>query len=241
MISIYDLGINLNKKEIITIVGAGGKTSIMFNIAKKLSRIRKKVLVTTTTKIMKPNEEGIEVYIGEVKNISLINKNIIVAGSKIVEKNKIKGYSNYDIDNIFSKKIFDYIIVEGDGAKRKPIKAPRKNEPIVPPNTDILIGVIGMDSYEKEVNEDNVFGLEEFLRITGKDKNKKIDVNDIKELIINSQGLFKYKSKKNILVLNKINEKSLEASNRIKQYLEKYHNDLVNRVIKVEEIKWYRE
>jgi probable selenium-dependent hydroxylase accessory protein YqeC len=236
LISIYDLGINLNKKELITIVGAGGKTSIMFKIAEKLAKIEKKVLITTTTKIFKPNKKNVKVYLGEAENLKCFNDDVVVAGSKIIEKSKIKGYSNSDIDNIFSKQIFDYILVEGDGARRKSIKAPRENEPIVPSNTNILIGIIGMDSYGKNINEDNVFGLNEFLRITGKQKHEQIDINDIIELITNSEGLFKYRSKKNILILNKINIYNLNASNKIKTNIEKNYNDVINRVIKVEEL-----
>lgn len=236
MISIYDLGINLNKSELITIVGAGGKTSIMFNIAEKLAEIKKKVLLTTTTKIFKPNKKNIKMYIGESKNLECFNENIIVAGSKIIEKNKIKGYSNSDIDTIFSKKIFDYIIVEGDGARRKSIKAPRENEPIVPISTNILIGVIGMDAYGENVTEDNVFGLKEFLKITGKKKHEQIDINDIRKLIVNPEGLFKYRGGKNILVLNKVNEYNLDVSNKIKIYIENNYIDFINKVIKVEEL-----
>lgn len=236
MISIHDLGINFNKKELITIVGAGGKTSIMFNIAEKLAIIKKKVLVTTTTKIFKPNKKNVKVYLGEAENLKCFNYNIIVAGSKIIEKSKIKGYSNSDIDNIFSKQIFDYILVEGDGARRKSIKAPRENEPIIPLNTNILIGVIGMDSYGKKIIEDNVFGLKEFLKITGKQKGEQIDINDIIKLITNPEGLFRYRSKKNILILNKVNKYNLNASNKIKMNIEKNYNEVINRVIKVEEL-----
>ena len=49
--------INLTKKEIISFVGGGGKTTTMFSLAEELKAMGKKVLVTTTTKIFVPNED----------------------------------------------------------------------------------------------------------------------------------------------------------------------------------------
>ena len=45
--------LDLVKKDIISFVGAGGKTTMMFKLAEEL-RLNNKVLVTTTTKIYVP-------------------------------------------------------------------------------------------------------------------------------------------------------------------------------------------
>lgn len=50
---------NIIKNDVITITGAGGKTSLLFFLAEKLSEYGK-VLVTTTTKIYCPSEEKYE-------------------------------------------------------------------------------------------------------------------------------------------------------------------------------------
>ena len=45
--------LQLKNKGIISLIGAGGKTSLMFQLAKQLSK-SKKILTTTTTKIFMP-------------------------------------------------------------------------------------------------------------------------------------------------------------------------------------------
>ncbi len=237
MIEINDLGINLNKRELITIIGAGGKTSIMFDIANKLSKLNKKILITTTTKIYIPDRKDVYIYIGDIKNIPKVKGQIIVAGYKTIKDNKIKGYTKKEINEIYLKNIFDYIIVEGDGANRKSIKAPRENEPVVPQKTSLLIGVVGIDVYGSKICEENVFGLREFLKITNKKENELIDKESIINLITNKKGLFKYKANRNILVLNKVNKANKCIVGEIKKHIEERDSEFVNNVIEIEELQ----
>ncbi len=46
--------LGIQSREVISLVGAGGKTTLMFRLAKELSLSGKKVVTTTTTKILKP-------------------------------------------------------------------------------------------------------------------------------------------------------------------------------------------
>ena len=43
------LDIDLNKDKVITVVGAGGKTSTIFELGNELSNLNKKTIITTTT------------------------------------------------------------------------------------------------------------------------------------------------------------------------------------------------
>src|SRR3990172_2004095 len=46
--------LGLKKREVISLTGAGGKTTLMFRLAKELSLKGKRVVTTTTTKILEP-------------------------------------------------------------------------------------------------------------------------------------------------------------------------------------------
>ena len=50
------LDIDLTRNELICFVGAGGKTTSLFRLARELKRCGKSVLVTTTTAIYCPDE-----------------------------------------------------------------------------------------------------------------------------------------------------------------------------------------
>ena len=49
--------LSLNNREIIALVGGGGKTTLMFALARELSSQGHRVITTTTTKIMEPTPQ----------------------------------------------------------------------------------------------------------------------------------------------------------------------------------------
>ncbi|MBC2397069.1 selenium cofactor biosynthesis protein YqeC [Clostridium tetanomorphum] len=207
---IYEaLNINEHRKDVITFVGAGGKTSTMFNLGEELKKLNKKVLITTTTCIYKPCKKQYDnLFIGELLD-DLLKEikegSITVIGSYFINENKLKGISSELIDSIVEKNIFDFILIEGDGARRKSIKAPDFYEPIIPIGTSKTVGVIGMDSIGKEINEDNVHRTELFCKITESKIGQIIGEDTVVKLIENKNGLFKGvpKNSERYLLLNK--------------------------------------
>jgi probable selenium-dependent hydroxylase accessory protein YqeC len=49
--------------------------------------------------------------------------------------------------------LVDHVIVEADGARRHPFKAPGPNEPVVPATTTLVISVIGADALGQVIND----------------------------------------------------------------------------------------
>lgn len=216
MYELFD--INLKERELLSFIGAGGKTTTIFKLAKELKNLEKKVLVTTSTAIFYPEKDEFDKIIVSssndiIKTLRSINRGTItVIGREISSENKLLGLRKETIDNIYNIDIFDYILVEADGSKRKSIKSPADHEPVIPSRTDKTVGVIGIDSIEKKINEENVHRLEEFCRVVNCKPGDTIDEEKIYRLIKNQKGLFKgspLKSKKYVL-LNKVDNKILE-------------------------------
>ena len=149
---------NIEKGDIITITGAGGKTSLMFSLAKKLSNLGK-VLVTTTTKIFVPKLEDFEEMKISDKKFKGLGKNIFIYGEKI-ENNKVHSLSYEEIFQLKEK--FDFILIEGDGAKEKKIKAWNDTEPCIPNFSTKVIGVVNLDIKDLELKEENIHRFELF-------------------------------------------------------------------------------
>lgn len=212
----YELfDIDLSKRELVSFVGGGGKTTTIFKLAKELKGLDKKVLVTTSTAIYYPEENTYDKIIVDnsnefMENLENINcGTITVIGRAISKENKLLGLSKELIEGIYYKKIFDYILVEADGSKRKTIKAPADHEPVIPRSTDKTIGVVGIDSIGKSINEENVHRPELFCRVTDSKEKEIISEEKIFKLIKSDRGLFKdvpLKSKKYIF-LNKVDNK----------------------------------
>ncbi|CAH2212504.1 selenium cofactor biosynthesis protein YqeC [Tepidibacter aestuarii] len=228
--------INFSKKEMISFVGAGGKTTIIFKLAKQLKSMNKKVLITTSTAIYHPDkEEYDELIVNDSIDIGNIDKikegSITVIGRRVSKENKLLGLSKEAIDEIYNLKIFDYILVEADGSKRKSIKSPDDHEPVIPINTDKVVGVIGLDCIGKKINMENVHRPELFCNITNSKVEEIIDEEKIFELIINDKGLFKNTPKecKKYILLNKVeSEKRKKAASVIIELVVESKFDVVD-------------
>jgi len=221
----YNQFIGLIKNcSLISLIGAGGKTTTMFKIADELKKLGKKVLVTTTTKILFPSQDNnCDTFVFDTSAnsklfIKVKNYTITCLGKKLDLKNKkIIGIEPEYINKIFTKKIFDCILVEADGAKRKSIKAPAEYEPIIPKESTAVLGMIGMDSIETVIEEKNVHRSVIFASITNSKQGEIINERIICKLILSEKGLFAKTpfSSEKFLFLNKA-----QHSNRIEQALE---------------------
>ena len=191
------LGINLDIPELISVVGAGGKTSTMFRLAQEFKSLGKKVLVTTTTNIaFSETSQADRLIIESSKNICSLSRiepgTIVCLGSYMVDdKGKLKGIDPEFIDLIYQEHLFDYVVVEADGSKRRPIKAPAHYEPVIPRETTRVIGVIGLDALGKTITEEYVHRPNLFCSITGKKIGDVIDRKCLTDLILSEDGLFK--------------------------------------------------
>lgn len=199
----------INNKDIITIIGAGGKTSLMFS-ASSLLRNDYKVLVTTTTHIYIPDNNLYDKIImlthfenENYNNILQNNKNgVYVIGSHIVNNSKIKGLTFDMLDKITP--YFDVVIIEGDGSKEKSLKGWNDNEPVIYPKTTKTIGIVDISSIGIDINEENIHRVDKFLEIINDYSNNKVNIEHLEKLILNENGLFKFYKGEKILFINKV-------------------------------------
>ena len=196
---------NLNKGDLISIVGAGGKTSLMFTIAEEL-REDHKLLVTTTTKIFVPYKKQYDfMAIGSEKFQELKcsnKKGIYIYGDSLNEEGKLIGISAETLDAQLT--FFDYILVEADGSKGKSIKGWNATEPVISCKTTKTIGVLSIESIGKVINEKNVHRVSEFLSITNALEDGIISVENVVSLIFHPIGLYKSSVGDKILFINKV-------------------------------------
>lgn len=196
---LYDaLGLNGTKKNCITFVGAGGKTTNMFQLATELKHKGFCVIVTTTTKIYNPGKGQYDgIFLTRRKeelNASireLARPGIYIVAQGITEENKLLGIRPEWVGLILDCTGIDYVLVEGDGSRGLPIKAPASFEPVIPADTSHVVGVLGLDCIGQAASLKTVHRLSEFSKVTGCIEGNIITSEHLIHLILHPSGLFK--------------------------------------------------
>lgn len=207
--------LDIKKKQVISFVGGGGKTTTIFQLARELSKENKKMLISTTTKVFNPNKEEYDYYF--LKDIDIdflpLEGSITILGEFVKDK-KLIGVTPEKIDEILDRNIFDFILIEADGSNRKSIKAPGAYEPIIPSKTELTVGVIGLDCFNKPINENTVHRPELLKMISGNEHLDRIDEDLIVNLVLDKNGIFKDSRGEKLLLLNKADDSKIINSGK---------------------------
>jgi molybdenum cofactor cytidylyltransferase len=146
--------IGISGGDVVSLVGGGGKSTIMFLLAKELAAKGLRIIITTTTHIF-PHEAPFKTIfktgIQDIKDEININRLIVLAEG--YEGEKLKGIDPSKVEEL--KKIAEVILVEADGANRRPFKAPLDHEPVIPHSSTIVSPVVGLDVVGKILSSEN--------------------------------------------------------------------------------------
>lgn len=213
------LAMKLGETEVISFVGAGGKTTSIRRLAGYLKSQGKKVLCTTSTAINIPEEGSYDAYfLGSLGEEYRPQEASVTYYGQYERSQMLRNQDLEALEQIIARDLFDYILIEADGARRKPIKAPRDGEPVIVDKTSITLGLVGLDCLGKKI-EDTVQRPEIFAQILGLNLNHVLEAADIIALARHEQGLFKDFRGKKILLLNKVKEGQLEKARAIRKEL----------------------
>ena len=226
--------LGLGKRELISLVGAGGKTSLMFRLAKEMVDQGKRVITTTTTRILEPTPEQSPCLFVEPQDekIGLFIdghlsscRHITIARERI--ESKLKGISSESVAALWRKEEVECLIVEADGAAGYSVKAPRSGEPVIPPDTTLVAALLGVDGMNTELREESVFRPERISFLTGIPFGGRITDEAMAILASHPEGIFKGAPTRSrvVVFLNKVDtpngmEKARQIARRI---LDKRH------------------
>ena len=163
------LQIRLPEHAVISVTGAGGKTSLIFAWAKELAEAGKKVVITTTTHMYRP-------ALPDSENIRIVVSDDPECADKVIAPPK-------DILDSLRDKA-DVVLIEADGSRRKPLKWPADWEPVVPDYSDFTVCVAGLSAVGQKT-EDAVFRAEHLPEAIKRDI---VDVNLIHKILASRSG-----------------------------------------------------
>lgn len=160
--------------EIVAFVGGGGKTTAMFRLAEEIVEAGGRVITTTTTRIfaaqvsLAPKHfSAFEVNRAAVEAALDKHHHVLITGPVDVEEGKAAGVTPGLVRDLLAIPDVAAILIEADGSRMRPFKAPAEHEPVIPDVTTLVVPVVGVDVFGQPLNDQRVHRVELVCALTG--------------------------------------------------------------------------
>lgn len=185
------LGFEWGDAPVISFVGGGGKSSLIQTLSEELSKRKIYHAIMTTTHMwpMLSGDYG--------QQFGLMD------GS-----GKVCPPSESEMQKIFEKKV--PVLIEADGSKGLPCKAPEAWEPVLRAETTHIFGVIGASCLGKSL-KDCCHRPERVMEVLRCDDEHRIQPEDLAELAQNPRGLCKNVTEKHFfgVIINQVDTEEI--------------------------------
>lgn len=186
--------LGVRKQPCTAMVGAGGKTSAMFRLARSF---HEPVFLSTSAHLALDqlgladrsytihSPEDFPAFTGSIPaGLSLF------CGPEITEKARVSGLEARTLEHL--RQLASYygvpLLVEADGSRRLPLKAPAAHEPPVPTFANAVIVCAGLSGLGKVLDEENVFRAELFGQLAGLNPGETVTPQALAKVLLHPQG-----------------------------------------------------
>lgn len=190
----------LGSSQVVSLIGAGGKTSTLFWLARELHKSGARVLVTTTTHMYLPDSDAVSQCIIDSDfsrrlaflSLKPYRPGIVACFAAFDEQSrKVTGCLPEEIGIFKNADVADVILVEADGARHCTLKAPAEHEPSIPACSDVVIAVSGGDALLRPADPQCIHRWTHFAELTGVGDGDILDEKVFDRLLAHPQGMFK--------------------------------------------------
>ena len=151
----------LGPSEVVCAVGGGGKTSLLERLAREYEAEGSLVVLTTTTHVWPPSAGGRPlVFADSPDDIESLQKPESglspVVGRGLDEAGKLVGVPPEWVRILRDLPWAAAVLVEADGSKGLPLKAPAEWEPVLPECASLVVGLAGLDAQGTPLDDAHV-------------------------------------------------------------------------------------
>ena len=144
--------LGVRRGDVVCFVGGGGKTSTMFRLARELAAQGASVLCSTTTKMAAEDARHAQIHVRSGQDVPRAfsrSRQVFLTGKTV--DGKLLGIRGENLCALRSSA--SHVLVEADGSRGLPFKAPGTHEPVIPACTTLVVPVVGVDAVGLPVAE----------------------------------------------------------------------------------------
>ncbi len=226
----------LPPQPLIAIVGAGGKTTTLYTLARELAEQGKRVVTTTTTNIYVPEGNETETLIiakDTPTMVRMVNEawgsyRRVTVGGAILRNGKVGGVQREQPSALLRDGGTEAVIVEADGARHRIIKAPAEHEPAVPLETNVALVVMSAEAIGQPLSEEVAHRPERIAKVLGMQKGDVLTAERVARLLTSVEGGMKgipERARMYVLITHVTDERK-EMAREVARLAESYRRDL---------------
>lgn len=184
--------LRLSPNSRVALVGSGGKTTAMFQAARQLDP---PVVVTASTHLGEwqlefadrhffiTRVEDVDRYAGQIEGVTLFS------GTPVKDK-RVLGLAEDALGRIYqlSSPLGFPVLVEADGSRQKPLKAPGEKEPVIPGWVNHVVLCAGLWGVGKPLTPEVVHRAELFSSLSQIPLNAPITLDGLFRVLLHPQG-----------------------------------------------------
>lgn len=189
-------GLRADQSPRIAFVGAGGKTTAMFTLARQLPGL---VVCLNTAHLAVDQAKLADHHVittGEkaiLEAFGAVNTGVLLFTGPENDHGKLKG-----VPPGVAEKIKEWadahhltVLVEADGSRMLPLKAPAEHEPPIPEWVNHVVSMFGLSVLGRPLTGEHVFRPEIFAEITGSELGRPVELDQILLYAQNQSGALK--------------------------------------------------
>jgi probable selenium-dependent hydroxylase accessory protein YqeC len=172
--------LRIGRGDVVAVAGAGGKTTLVYQLAAEARASGLRVLVTTTTHMGTLPEATTGPVFVEADGDPQPGLEHALSGSRLVtllgrrvRPDKLEGVSPERVDEL--ARWADLVLVEADGARGRSLKTPADHEPVVPGSTTLLLVLAALDVLGQPLGEGHVHRIDRVAAAAGRAPGSTVD------------------------------------------------------------------
>jgi molybdenum cofactor cytidylyltransferase len=191
--------LRVERGAVVSFVGGGGKTTSMFRLATELCGAGLRVITTTTTHISKDQVCFAPAFV-VVDDLSSLTARLNEHGQCLVigapdGKGRVFGATPELIAELSARPDVDVVLIEADGSRSRPFKAPGEHEPAVVGKTTILVPIVGLNTIGQPLDENHVHRSEIAAALAGVSVGSPITAETVARVLSHPEGGAKHRPK----------------------------------------------
>ncbi len=215
--------LRLENNSKVAFVGAGGKTSTIFRIAREYTQ---RIIISTTTHLGTWQIQEADVHLtgDRITDLTKImqqkkKQRIVFTSGREVDR-RVKGLSILLMQKLF-REVEKYdipMLIEADGSRQLLVKAPERYEPVIPKFVNTVVVVANLECLGKPNTANFVHRPGIFSKLTGCKLNEKIRIEHLLRLFLHPKGGLKNiprHARRIALFTNCSSENRLKAARKI--------------------------